>query len=94
MNMSYCRMQNTNGDLGQCMDDLLQYVSCNAVEDGGALSDDELAAATSILQKVAQLAHAMQEAWGDDWQDEDAIDDAMRSNHATIKELLKEGEKE
>jgi hypothetical protein len=94
MNMSYCKMENTNLALAQCLEDLEAVINGNAPEGGEALSESECAAAAEMLKKVAALYARMQEAWGEDAADEDAIDDAVRSNNEMVKERLAEEEHE
>lgn len=46
-NMSYCRFQNTAGDLADCV---------AALEEGDRLSDDELRAAVRLVRMCRQVA--------------------------------------
>ena len=48
-NMSYCRFQNTVGD----MEDCIEAIECNEVSD---LSDDEQSAYEEFIEKCVQVA--------------------------------------
>jgi hypothetical protein len=73
MNMSYCRFQNTLGDLGACQDALADLLD----ENRGKLSREELAAAGDLIEVCAAIVLHVTEACAED--DIDAI--LMRDWH-------------
>lgn len=58
-NMSYCRFQNTDGDLGDCQDALEEIVNG---ESRDRLSDRELEAAQSLFRRCLDIVTLVVEA--------------------------------
>jgi hypothetical protein len=71
-NMSYCRFENTNSDLGDCFDALEELVNGEEDERGrlpSPLSSDELSAAKSLVDKCQQIIQLLA-----DYSDQEAME--------------------
>lgn len=76
-NMSYCRFENTAGDLADCVDALEELLR----GEGEPLSDDELMAAKRLVKRCMDVAMLIEETTGEAYEDLDAakrdVDNAL-----------------
>lgn len=70
-NMSYCRFENTNADLADCLDALLEMTENKRKED--KLGREELRAAKALAAKCLEIIDVLIEHAGKDIDDVEAI---------------------
>jgi hypothetical protein len=85
MNMSYCRFQNTLGDLTECKE-VLEGIGLGAEE---SLSPEELRAAIQLVMTCTDILQNLSEVTGIDI--EDLCDDANHDVRKAVEMLNEKG---
>jgi hypothetical protein len=86
-NMSYCRFQNTAGDLADCQRALERLLRCEEEEDGDgrALSRRELDGAKQVVQLCQTILELVAEEADEQIEDVTEIDIEMVLDEANVK---------